>query len=378
MSFILKALKKSQLERELQSPETPPVRLEFDAEPSEKRVWWPWALAPVVLANLALAGYLLWPAPEVEVARLAGPTPGLAEAPKLPEPPQPAVTPAPAMVTPAPAPPPPAEPSPQLQTAPASAAAPLQAEAAPAPPSVASSPSGGASAPDRVAALPLPEPSTPSQPLAEPPSPNLVVSSPVSETARPVDPGGDLGPAPDAVRAAAPKENPRESPGGKLEENLAAQQVADSPPALLPRRKPASPPSPAPDPVAPPAREPQVVEELPRKAVPIDRPAMAAVGGTPPLDPKEPESAPTKRTRLTITPRVPSLRELPRAFRESLPEVRITIHVYDPDPRARMVRINRRKLREGQRTKNGIQIDEITPTGLIVTYKNTQFRMPIQ
>lgn len=363
MSFILKALKKSQLERELQSPETPPVRLEFDAEPSEKRVWWPWALVPVVLANLALAGYLLWPAPEVEVARLAGPTPGLAEVPKLPEPPQPAVTPAPAMATPAPAPPSPAE-------------------AAPAPPSVASSPSASASAPDRVAALPLPEPSTPSQPLAEPPSPNPVVSAPVSETARPVDPGpkpepkleadpgGDPGPAPDAVRAAAPRENPKE--------NLAAQQVADSPAALLPRRKPASPPSPSPDPVAPPAREPQVVEELPRKAVPADRPAMAAVGGTPPQDPKEPETDPTQPTRPTITPRVPSLRELPRAFRESLPEVRITVHVYDPDPRARMVRINRRKLREGQRTKSGLQVDEITPTGLIVTYKNTQFSMPIQ
>jgi general secretion pathway protein B len=110
----------------------------------------------------------------------------------------------------------------------------------------------------------------------------------------------------------------------------------------------------------------------------VDRPAMAAVGGTPPHDPKEPETAPTKPTRLTITPRVPSLRELPRAFRESLPEVRITVHVYDPDPRARMVRINRRKLREGQRTKSGLQVDEITPTGLIVTYKNTQFRMPIQ
>ncbi len=372
MSFILKALQKSQLERERRSPETSPVRLEFGAARSEKRAWWPWALVPAVLANLALAGYLLWPASEVEVARQTGPTPDLTAAPKLPEPPQPAETPVPAVGTPAPEP----ETSQDLQAAPASAAAPLQAEEAPARPSEASRPSGETSAPDRVAALPLPEPSRPSQPLAEQPLPNPAVPSPARPTDPGVDPGDDPGPAPDAVRAAAPGESPGE--------NLVAQRVADSPSAPLPRRKPALPPPPLPDPAAPPPLDPRVVEELAwvvedlaRMAIPAVPSETAAAGGTPPDGPKEPEADPAGVTHLTLRSSVPSLRDLPPAFRDSLPALWISIHVYNTNPRARMVRINRRKLREGERTESGLQVDEITPTGLIVTYKDTQFSMPI-
>ncbi len=116
----------------------------------------------------------------------------------------------------------------------------------------------------------------------------------------------------------------------------------------------------------------------PKAAVPAAPPKAAAVGGTPPNDPKQSEADPAGVTQLTLRSSVPRLRDLPPTFRDSLPAMWISIHVYNTNPHARMVRINRWKLREGERTESGLQIDEITPTGLIVTYKDIQFSMSIK
>lgn len=56
-----------------------------------------------------------------------------------------------------------------------------------------------------------------------------------------------------------------------------------------------------------------------------------------------------------------------------LPEMRLDLHVYDPEPTKRFVFINMRKLREGESLPEGVRVDEIMPTGARLTYQGRQF-----
>ena len=58
-----------------------------------------------------------------------------------------------------------------------------------------------------------------------------------------------------------------------------------------------------------------------------------------------------------------------------LPELRLDLHVYDPDPAKRFVFVNMRKLREGDSLPEGVRLDAITQTGARFTYRGTQFTL---
>jgi general secretion pathway protein B len=58
-----------------------------------------------------------------------------------------------------------------------------------------------------------------------------------------------------------------------------------------------------------------------------------------------------------------------------LPDLRLDLHVFDPDPAKRFVFINMRKLREGDSTPEGVRLDAITQTGAKLTYHGTQFTL---
>ena len=59
----------------------------------------------------------------------------------------------------------------------------------------------------------------------------------------------------------------------------------------------------------------------------------------------------------------------------SIPELRLDLHVYDPDAAKRFVFINMRKLREGESTQDGVRVDEINQRGVRLTYRGTQFTL---
>jgi general secretion pathway protein B len=71
---------------------------------------------------------------------------------------------------------------------------------------------------------------------------------------------------------------------------------------------------------------------------------------------------------------VPSRDEL-LAQGASLPDLRLDLHVYDPDPSKRFVFINMRKLREGESLPEGVRLDSINQTGARLTYRGTQFTL---
>jgi len=64
---------------------------------------------------------------------------------------------------------------------------------------------------------------------------------------------------------------------------------------------------------------------------------------------------------------------LPREVEERLPAFLMTVHIYDKEPAKRFVLINARKLREGDRTRQDILVEEILPNGVVLSYEGHRF-----
>lgn len=58
-----------------------------------------------------------------------------------------------------------------------------------------------------------------------------------------------------------------------------------------------------------------------------------------------------------------------------LPDLRLDLHVYSPKPADRFVFINMRKLREGESLPEGIHVEEITPSGAVLSYRGKRFEL---
>jgi general secretion pathway protein B len=62
----------------------------------------------------------------------------------------------------------------------------------------------------------------------------------------------------------------------------------------------------------------------------------------------------------------------------SLPDMRLDIHVYSPNPRDRFVFVNMRKYVEGQTLSEGAVLERITADGAILNQHGTRFLLPRQ
>lgn len=66
--------------------------------------------------------------------------------------------------------------------------------------------------------------------------------------------------------------------------------------------------------------------------------------------------------------------DLPDAIRKEIPDMSIQIHTYSATPGERIVGINGRLLQEGDYLAEGLKLEQITPNGMIFSYKNFRFR----
>lgn len=102
----------------------------------------------------------------------------------------------------------------------------------------------------------------------------------------------------------------------------------------------------------------------------VTQPAVAAAVSNVP-------DQPTSSRVIELVP--DTWQELPESYEvadrlpEQLLQLRVGIHVYDADPRKRMVLINGRRFQEGDALPQGGQIIEITPKGLALKYQSTRF-----
>ena len=99
--------------------------------------------------------------------------------------------------------------------------------------------------------------------------------------------------------------------------------------------------------------------------------------------PNQPESAaqeqiadpspPDKSEPQDDAHRTPYLNELPASLKNALPPIRITSHLYRGD--SRLVSINGKIMSEGVNMGEGLFLDEITPEGVILSFRGHRFRV---
>jgi general secretion pathway protein B len=73
-----------------------------------------------------------------------------------------------------------------------------------------------------------------------------------------------------------------------------------------------------------------------------------------------------------------SLVELPLSLQQELPPMTISVHAYSGRPGDRLVGINNRMLREGEYVVPGLKLEQITPDGMILSYKGYRFRRGVK
>ena len=73
-----------------------------------------------------------------------------------------------------------------------------------------------------------------------------------------------------------------------------------------------------------------------------------------------------------------SLQELPASIRREVPTLTIAFHLYAAHPDERRVLLNNVMLHQGESLSPGLEVDEITPDGVIMRYKGYRFRHEVR
>lgn len=128
-----------------------------------------------------------------------------------------------------------------------------------------------------------------------------------------------------------------------------------------------------------PAVEPAVEPATPAAASPRTRgaPPIARVPDLAPEPLPEPAPPPARSTA-----RPPATANLPA--REDLvldgiavPEVSMSLHVFDPDPGRRFAFINGSRVQEGDSLPNNLRVEAIAPEGVILSWQGRRFLAPL-
>jgi len=73
-----------------------------------------------------------------------------------------------------------------------------------------------------------------------------------------------------------------------------------------------------------------------------------------------------------------AMEQLPLPIRQDLPKMIVTVHAYSGTPAKRLIGIGSRILREGDYVVPGMQLEEITPDGMILSYRGYRFRRGVK
>ena len=76
-----------------------------------------------------------------------------------------------------------------------------------------------------------------------------------------------------------------------------------------------------------------------------------------------------------MTDGVPSMQQLVLDGRLEITPLRLDMHVYGEESRERFVFINMAKYRQGESLKEGPVVDEITPNGVVLSYRGERFSL---
>lgn len=74
----------------------------------------------------------------------------------------------------------------------------------------------------------------------------------------------------------------------------------------------------------------------------------------------------------------PPLEALPPAIRQEIPDMTVQFHSYASEPSERLVSVNSIRLREGGSLMLGLRLEQITPDGMVFSYKGYRFKRGIR
>ena len=92
------------------------------------------------------------------------------------------------------------------------------------------------------------------------------------------------------------------------------------------------------------------------------------------ISPKEPVNPVTAGQERKATP----FAELPLAIQQELPDMKLQLHSYSNKSTSSIVSINSRMLKEGDSLAPGLRLEQITPDGVILSYKGYRFQHGIR
>ena len=118
------------------------------------------------------------------------------------------------------------------------------------------------------------------------------------------------------------------------------------------------------------------------------RPALSApaLAGPPSAAPTRSMAAPPSDVRRSTPPAFPvSSEESPTlpsrddllAAGAAIPEANLNMHVYDASPALRFVLLNGQRLREGEVSREGLRVEQILPSGVLLSTGGTSFMLSI-
>jgi general secretion pathway protein B len=147
-------------------------------------------------------------------------------------------------------------------------------------------------------------------------------------------------------------------------------------PASLPQRVPSATPAAA---TAPPAVNPAEIQPLPGAVLPAtplpSGPAIPPSANPADYLPALPAgSSPLPAREAPEDANLPTRDDMVAAGQQ-LPEVRLSLHVFDPAPANRYVLLNSSRLREGDSMADGLKLERITESGVILAWRGQRFRL---
>lgn len=113
---------------------------------------------------------------------------------------------------------------------------------------------------------------------------------------------------------------------------------------------------------------------IPAETGKTDREVMAAQASTMTIASPRANSIETPPASASHERKLVAMGELPLAIQQEIPAISIQGHAYSSDPQDRVVGINDRLLKEGEYAAPGLRLEQITPDGLVFSYRNYLFR----
>lgn len=114
-----------------------------------------------------------------------------------------------------------------------------------------------------------------------------------------------------------------------------------------------------------PAPKQSVARATPQPAAP----ALSARAETPP-----PVRSDREAKSSAAAPSMMAMADLPLVIQQELPPMTISVHAYSSRPAERLVGINDKLLHEGDEVAPGLKLLEITPKGMVLSFKGYTFR----